>query len=105
MASDLSFLAGAPLDGGEDIDDEEDEDGLVAAGDDDVEEEDVDDDARFLEVCSDGDVDDLVALLEDMAEAGETLTANMLNYPDASGRVSEKITIEYLRGRNDMMTL
>ena len=38
----------------------------------------------------DGDVDDLVALLEEMAAAGETLTPDMLNYADASGRVRRK---------------
>ncbi len=35
----------------------------------------------------DGDVDDLVGLLEEMAAGGETLTPEMLNYADPSGRV------------------
>ena len=46
-------------------------------------------DSRFLEVCIDGDVEDLVVLLEDMAKHGEMLTPDLINLPDASGRVSE----------------
>jgi hypothetical protein len=38
----------------------------------------------------DGDVDDLMGLMEEMARSGETLTAEMLNYPDQSGRVGTK---------------
>ena len=47
-------------------------------------------DTRFLAVCMDGDVDDLVHLLELMAQAGETLGMDMLNYADHTGRVSTK---------------
>lgn len=36
----------------------------------------------------DGDVEDLVQLLEDMARMGETLTPDIVNLPDQSGRVS-----------------
>ena len=45
-------------------------------------------DTRFLEVCIDGDVEDLVQLLEEMARAGETLRPDILNCIDTSGRVS-----------------
>lgn len=55
---------------------------------DDDEDEDFDPDARLLEVCLEGDVEDLVGLMEDMARAGEALTRDMLNYADQSGRVS-----------------
>lgn len=44
-------------------------------------------DSRFLEVCIDGDVEDLVGLMEDMARAGETLGPDMLNCVDSTGRV------------------
>ena len=43
--------------------------------------------ARFMEVCLDGDVEDLVQLFEEMARIGEPITPVMLNIPDASGRV------------------
>ena len=52
-------------------------------------EDDLDEDARLLEVCMDGDLEDLVALLEDMAAQGETLTSHILNYTDQSGRVRQ----------------
>ena len=65
--------------GEEDEDDDEE---------DDEDDEELDDDARLLEVCMDGDLEDLVALLEEMARQGETLTESILNYPDQSGRVS-----------------
>lgn len=52
----------------------------------DEEDEDLED-IRFLDVCIDGDVDDLVQLLEEMAKDGEMLTPEMLNCPDQSGRV------------------
>ena len=48
-----------------------------------------DENARLLDVCIDGDVEDLVALLEEMAADGEALSEEMLNYPDQSGRVSQ----------------
>ena len=48
-----------------------------------------DENARLLDVCIDGDADDLVALLEEMAADGEALSEEMLNYPDQSGRVSQ----------------
>ncbi|XP_059088697.1 uncharacterized protein LOC131884830 [Tigriopus californicus] len=51
-----------------------------------LDDEEIEEEARFLVVCIDGDVEDLVLLLEDMARAGETLTKEMLNYPDNSGR-------------------
>ncbi len=44
-------------------------------------------DTRFLDVCVDGDVEDLVQLLEEMARAGETLSPDILNCVDPSGRV------------------
>ena len=59
------------------------------AEDDSLEYED-DENARLLDVCIDGDVEDLVALLEEMAANGETLNEEMLNYPDQSGRVSAR---------------
>jgi len=72
-------------------DDEFDEDDVEEEEvEDEDEEEEEDEDARFLEVCADGDVEDLVALLEEMARADETLTPNMLNYADPSGRVGTK---------------
>lgn len=49
--------------------------------------EDDEDDARFLDVCIDGDVEDLVQLLEEMARAGETLGPDILNCLDPTGRV------------------
>ena len=48
-------------------------------------------DTRFLDVCMDGDIDDLVQLLEEMAQAGEMLSIEMLNCPDGTGRVSNYI--------------
>ena len=51
------------------------------------EEEYEEEDSRFLDVCIDGDVEDLVGLMEDMARAGETLGPDMLNCIDATGRV------------------
>ena len=44
--------------------------------------------ARFMDVCLDGDVEDLVQLFEEMARIGEPILPDMLNLPDASGRVS-----------------
>jgi hypothetical protein len=44
-------------------------------------------DNRFLEVCQDGDVEDLVQLFEEMARIGEPISQEMLNTPDGSGRV------------------
>ena len=46
-------------------------------------------DTRFLEVCIDGDIEDLVQLLEQLARAGETLGPDDLNCSDGSGRVSQ----------------
>ena len=43
---------------------------------------------RFLEVCLDGDVEDLVQLFEEMARIGAAITPDLLNNPDGSGRVS-----------------
>ena len=48
-------------------------------------------DTRFLDVCMDGDIDDLVQLLEEMAQGGETLSIEMLNCPDSTGRVSDYV--------------
>ena len=48
-------------------------------------------DTRFLDVCMDGDIEDLVQLLEEMAQAGETLSVEMLNCADSTGRVSKKM--------------
>ena len=45
-------------------------------------------DTRFLEVCIDGDVEELIQLFEEIARAGETLEPNDLNCVDNSGRVS-----------------
>ena len=45
-------------------------------------------DTRFLDVCMEGDIEDLVQLLEEMAQAGETLGVDMLNCADSTGRVS-----------------
>ena len=52
-----------------------------------------DDDTRFLDVCKHGDIEDLVQLLEEMAQAGETLSVDMLNYSDITRRVSKKVFI------------
>ena len=52
--------------------------------------EDEEEDTRFLEVCMEGDIEDLVQLLEEMAQAGETLGVDMLNCADSTGRVSLK---------------
>ena len=54
----------------------------------DTDEYDEDEDTRFLDVCMDGDIEDLVQLLEEMAQAGETLSAEMLNCADSTDRVS-----------------
>lgn len=75
-----------------------------------LDDEEIDEEARFLVVCIDGDVEDLVLLLEDMARAGETLTKEMLNYPDNSGRVSlPRVTIvhplKYCDGRRALLRL
>jgi hypothetical protein len=43
-----------------------------------------------LKVCIDGDVEDLVALFEEIARNGETLGMEDLNCADNSGRVSFK---------------
>jgi hypothetical protein len=62
--------------------------------DEDEDEEDEDVDTRFLDVCVDGDVEDLVQLLEEMARAGETLGPDIINCVDNSGRVSRsKVSI------------
>ena len=45
-------------------------------------------DTRFLEVCIDGDVEELIQLFEEIARAGDTLEPNDLNCVDNSGRVS-----------------
>ena len=45
-------------------------------------------DARFLHLCIDGDVEDLVCLLEDMARVGEMLTPEIINLTDSSGKVT-----------------
>ena len=45
-------------------------------------------DTRFLEVCIDGDVEELIQLFEEIARAAETLEPNDLNCVDNSGRVS-----------------
>ena len=71
-------------------------DGSLLSEDEEYEDEEYDDDARFLDVCIDGDVDDLVALLEEMAKAGEVLTPEILNYADPSGRVRQKVVIRNL---------
>ena len=57
--------------------------------------DDDDTDTRFLEVCSDGDVEDLVQLFEELANAGETLGPEDLNCVDPSGRVSQKMMKDY----------
>ncbi len=78
----------------EEEEEEEDDEGEGEDEEDEEEdEEDEEEDSRFLGVCMDGDVEDLVALLEEMARAGETLTPQMLNYADSSGRVSIGSTI------------
>lgn len=70
---------------------------VVGDGEDDEDEdEELDDDARLLEVCLEGDVEDLVGLLEEMANRGETLSEEMLNYPDQSGRVSVECGVYYV---------
>ena len=48
-------------------------------------------DTRFLDVSMDGDIEDLVQLLEEMAQAGETLSVDMLNCADSTGRVRSYI--------------
>ena len=53
----------------------------------DTDEYDDDEDTRFLDVCMDGDIEDLVQLLEEMAQAGETLSTEMLNCADSTDRV------------------
>ena len=53
-------------------------------------------DSRFLDVCMDGDIEDLVQLLEEMAQAGETLSVEMLNCADSTGRVSKTCKNEFL---------
>ena len=63
-----------------------DEEGLEGMNEED--EDEYDEDTRFLDVCTDGDIEDLVSLLEDMARAGETLGPDMLNCVDSTGRVS-----------------
>jgi hypothetical protein len=40
-----------------------------------------------MDVCLDGDVEDLVQLFEEMARIGQPIKPEMLNLPDASGRV------------------
>ena len=47
-------------------------------------------------VCIDGDVEDLVALFEEIARNGETLGHEDLNCADNSGRVSFKKTIFFV---------
>ena len=51
-------------------------------------------DSRFLEVCMDGDVEDLVQLFEEIARSGEILTAKDLNCIDASGRVPKRQSLK-----------
>jgi hypothetical protein len=51
-------------------------------------------DNRFLEVCQDGDVEDLVQLFEEMARIGEPISQEMLNTPDGSGRVRTSFIIK-----------
>lgn len=46
-------------------------------------------DTRFLEVCIDGDVEDLVQLFEEISRSGEILSSDDLNCADNSGRVSQ----------------
>ena len=53
----------------------------------DTDEYDEEEDTRFLDVCMDGDIEDLVQLLEEMAQAGETLSNEMLNCADSTERV------------------
>ena len=56
-------------------------------------------DTRFLEVCIDGDVEELIQLFEEIARAGETLEPNDLNCVDNSGRVSFfRLVYIYQRG-------
>ena len=57
------------------------------SGADDTDEYDEEEDPRFLDVCMDGDIEDLVQLLEEMAQAGETLSTEMLNCADSTDRV------------------
>ena len=52
-------------------------------------------DTRFLEVCIDGDVEDLVQLFEEIARRGETLGYEDLNCADNSGRVSFIFNMKY----------
>ena len=52
-------------------------------------------DTRFLEVCIDGDIEDLVQLLEQLARAGETLGPDDLNCSDGSGRVSQILNFSF----------
>ena len=44
-------------------------------------------DPRFLEVCMDGDVEDLVQLFEEITRSNEILSTDDLNCVDGSGRV------------------
>ena len=60
----------------------------------DTDEYDEDEDTRFLDVCMDGDIEDLVQLLEEMAQAGETLSTEMLNCADSTDRVRKLNTQE-----------
>lgn len=51
-------------------------------------------DTRFLEVCIDGDVEDLVALFEEIARNGETLGLEDLNCADKSGRTAVSYCVQ-----------
>ena len=65
-------------------------------------------DTRFLEVCIDGDVEDVVQLLEEMARAGETLGPEILNCVDSSGRVSssrEDIELAFCTAMGDFQEI
>ena len=65
-------------------------------------------DTRFLEVCIDGDVEDVVQLLEEMARAGETLGPEILNCVDSSGRVSsprEDIELAFCKAMGDFQEI
>ena len=71
-----------------DEDDYDEECGVFSENVDTDEYEEEEEDTRFLDVCMDGDVEDMVQLLEEMAAAGETLDSDMLNCADSTGRVS-----------------
>ena len=78
-----------------DEDDYDEECGVFSENVDTDEYEEEEEDTRFLDVCMDGDVEDMVQLLEEMAAAGETLGSDMLNCADCTGRVSYQQYVKF----------